>query len=44
MKTFFTFIFIFGSICLAGGVICTLIHDYWPEKWKRKEKKKKFKK
>jgi len=37
MKTLFTFIFIFGSICLAGGVICTLIHDYWPEKWKRKE-------
>jgi len=40
---FLIFIFWFGAICLTGGVICTLIHNYWPEKWKRKEKEKKFK-
>jgi|TARA_Y100000780_G_C13623671_1_gene393602 hypothetical protein len=34
----------FGAICLSGGIICTLIHKYYPEKWKRKEKKKNFKK
>jgi len=43
MKGFFAFFLIFGGICLAGGIICTLISLYWPEKWKRKKKEVKFK-
>jgi len=43
MKGFLAFFLIFGTLCLSGGIICTLIHNYYPEKWKRKEKKKKFK-